>query len=131
MLICRSISIWEFLGLKMPRRKKNPEAVPSSPEGGNQAPIAKKEEILVQTTLVAPSAELLTEILKSATDWAKECGLREPFNLSGPTKIDYPQRGYGFNVVIQEAGDAKRLGTARFTAEGKRSLWTRDGTVGA
>lgn len=79
-------------------------------------------------------AHLSEAILKSAEVWAIECGLRGPFDLAGPDKVDYPQHGYGFVVLVSELNPYKpgarvRMGTARFTDQGERAMWTIDGSV--
>lgn len=73
---------------------------------------------------------LLKSISESADKWARECGFEGPLDVSTPTQLFYPVRGYGFLVTIREREGRGRLATAHFTAEGKPSMWTRDGMLG-
>lgn len=73
---------------------------------------------------------LLKSISESAAQWARECGFEGPLDVSPPTQIPYPRHGYGFLVTIREKENRGRLATAHFTADGKPSMWTRDGMLG-
>jgi hypothetical protein len=69
------------------------------------------------------------EVLRAtAIQWATECGLRPPFTVNGPEKVDYPQYGHGYVVHITEQRPGKsRMGTARLTSEGNPAFWSLDG----
>lgn len=68
----------------------------------------------------------MAEIRTKGVEWAEECGLRPPFSVSGPDRIDYPRHGHGYVVTVQEKTGKCRLGSARFTSEGVRSYWSLD-----
>lgn len=103
----------------------------------------KKEEETVQTApdLVAPPPqngqakaaedppELLAMIKARAVEVAKECGLREPFLLGGPDRVDYPQRGHGYIVTVKEQTGKGRMGSARFNSEGEHRYWSQDSLI--
>jgi hypothetical protein len=69
-------------------------------------------------------------ILLDAIEWAKECGLRGSIHADGPTRVDFPQRGHGYWVQLRERTGQQQMGTARFTADGRRAMWTLDGKGG-
>jgi len=104
------------------------------------APEQKKEEKTVQTApdLVAPppqngqtqdTPEFLATIKARAVEVAKECGLREPFLLGGPDRIDYPQHGHGYIVTVKEQAGKGRMGSARFNSEGEHRYWSQDSLI--
>ena len=73
-------------------------------------------------------------LLKSAEEWAVECGLRGPFTFTGPEKVAYPQYGFGYAVKVSEKEPAKpgakiKMGSAMFNEKGERAMWTLDGSV--
>lgn len=96
-----------------------PLVVPIAPDGVAPSNVVSSPEIQI-------SLEALREDGKK---WAEECGLKPPFNVQGPDRIDYPQRGYGYQMTVREAGGKQRLGSARFTSAGVRSYWSIDGIV--
>ena len=73
--------------------------------------------------------ELLARIRQDVVEWAKECGLRPPFNVSGPDRVNYPRQGHGYAATIKEETGKARMGSARYTSTGDRSYWTIDGLV--
>lgn len=64
-----------------------------------------------------------------AESMARECGLKGDLLLVGPERVEYPQHGHGYVVVVREKNGHQRSGTVRLTAEGKKSYWTMDGNV--
>lgn len=83
--------------------------------------------------LPPPAPEFLATLKEDAIRWASECGLRPPFQVSGPDRVLYPEKGHGYIVTMNEIGRPKpearcRIGTARYTSEGRRGMWTIDGT---
>lgn len=73
-----------------------------------------------------PSME---DIRNAAVSWATQAGLYPPFNVNGPERVDFPQHGHGYQVVIREEAGKQRMGTAKFTSEGKPDFWQVDGIV--
>lgn len=71
-----------------------------------------------------PPAPEPAAILEKAVAWARECGLRGEIRTEGPSRVDYPQRGHGYTVLLVDA--ASQVGTARFTSAGARDMWTLD-----
>lgn len=73
-------------------------------------------------------------LLKSAEEWAVECGLCGPLHLGVPEKVEYPRFGFGYVVLVTEKDPHKpgakvRMGSARFNEKGERTMWTLDGSV--
>ena len=89
---------------------------PSSRGNGHAAP--------AEPEIAPPDPKALTA---DAISWAKECGLRDEVHADAPTRIDYPQRGHGYVVVVHERAGRGQMGVARFTADGRRGMWTLDG----
>lgn len=65
----------------------------------------------------------------NAIEWAKECGLKSPFTVGGPERVNYPRYGHGYVVTIREDTGKQRQGSARFTSDGAQSYWCLDGIV--
>lgn len=112
----------------MGRRRKRPEA---PPETQPSLPLDKEPENEVPTfpspAVPKPDPQ---KILKSAEEWATRNGLKGPFTLTGPEVVSYPRSGFGYLVLVHENNGQARLGSARFDAAGKRSMWTMDGVYG-
>lgn len=81
-------------------------------------------------SIVQDDPAFLARIRECAVAWAKRCGLRPPFTVTGPERIAYPKDGHGYTVLVQEATGRQRLGTARFSSTGQETYWTVDGIVG-
>lgn len=114
-------------------RRKKKEERPDTAAAKAVPGAATDGQMLIQMPMKAEPS--LDEIRTRAVQWAKECGLKPPFCVSGPERVDYPQRGHGYAVQIREErpdmDNAKcRLGTARFTADGEPAMWTIDGITG-
>jgi len=92
-----------------------PDLIPPPPQNGQ----AKAEE----------SPAFLAAVKARAAEVARECGLKEPFLLTGPDRVDYPERGHGYIVVVKEETGRQRMGSARFDAEGQHRYWSLDGIV--
>lgn len=58
--------------------------------------------------------------------WAIEAGLKDPVDVSEPTKDEYPRRGYGYVFSVREKEGKQRMATARYTKGGSRSFWSMD-----
>ena len=69
----------------------------------------------------APSAP--PGLREDALAWAAECGLKGPLAPEGP--VASPLEG-GWAVNVREMIGRRRVGTARYDAAGKRSMWTMD-----
>lgn len=65
-------------------------------------------------------------MLADAVKWGSENGLKEPVNAVGPSRVEFNLSGYGFVVVLKETSGRGRMGTASYTATGKRSMWNLD-----
>lgn len=83
-----------------------------------------------------PKAEPVPEVIVSldavredGIQWATECGLKPPFTVNGPEREDFRVQGHGYTMTISEQTGKGRLGTARYTHQGKRSYWSIDGIV--
>ena len=79
-----------------------------------------------QQAHVEESPALMATIKARAVEVAKECGLKEPFLLGGPDRVDYPVRGHGYVVTVKEETGRGRMGTARFNSEGEHRYWSQD-----
>lgn len=102
-----------------PQKPAPPPEVPSEP-----AFFAPQDG--VATAVPEPPSPSMDALLKAAITWAQECGLNGPFNVTGPERVDYPRHGHGYAVTVKEQTGKGRMGTARFTAEGKTSYWSMD-----
>lgn len=71
----------------------------------------------------------LDAVREDGIKWAMECGLKPPFLVSGPEREDFPKHGHGYTMTISEQQGKGRLGSARYTHQGKRSYWSIDGIV--
>lgn len=124
----------------MARRKKKEEPSPApavapestAPKNGQMmlSPAAPAQPPIGPAEPPPPPAPppSLDEIRAAAVEWATRSGLRPPFTVTGPDRVDFPQHGHGYLVLIQErTGKRCRLGTARFTSEGQPSYWSIDG----
>lgn len=114
----------------MARKKKEekPFMTPAAPIGG--VPVNGKMEIHEPPPAVVKPPSM-DQIIKAAAQWAESCGLKPPFDIAGPAREDYPRHGHGFVVKIQEQSGRRTMGTARFAEDGKPSMWTVDGVMGA
>lgn len=83
-----------------------------------------------ESSVVPENPAFLAQIRERAIAWAKRCGLKPPFTVTGPERVEYPQEGYGYTVLVQETTGKERLGTARFSSTGRETYWTVDGVVG-
>ena len=135
----------------MGRKKKVVEAPKTEEQKLEEAkPEERKEDVvtLKQMPLVAPdlpTGEIKATVIPMFPEpekpvsldwlrdegkkWAEECGLRPPFMLTGPDRVDYPRYGYGYSMTVKEETGKGRLGTARFNQFGERSYWSIDGIV--
>lgn len=98
-----------------PRKRKPPAPVPLV------VPIAPGEK--------EPGAEPeppMSLIRTRAVACAIECGLDKDLDVGEPQRVDYPQHGHGYMVTVQERGAKRRMGTARFDAQGRLAYWTLD-----
>lgn len=113
----------------MGRKKKGgPEAPPPAAPAAAPPPQAPTEPPPQAPAEKPPEPEPdMEEILKDAERWAAESGLKPPFMLTGPERTPYPQRGHGYMVTVHEKAGRCRMGTARFSSSGRRSMWTIDG----
>jgi hypothetical protein len=93
-------------------------AAASAPANGNGSP----RPLLAETDLTA--------VLAAALDWSAECGLKGDIDAQGPERENYPREGHGWVVTLRERTGERRLATARFTSDGRRSMWTVDGKGG-
>jgi hypothetical protein len=64
--------------------------------------------------------------MDEAVRWAIDAKLTPPFDVSRPERVDYQGSGYGYQIVIREQAGKCRIATAKFSADGSRSLWTMD-----
>lgn len=71
----------------------------------------------------------LDKIRVEAIEWAKGCGLKPPFTVNGPERVDYRKEGHGYVVTIEEETGKQRLGSARFNSNGTPTYWCLDGIV--
>lgn len=71
----------------------------------------------------------LDKVREEGIRWAEECGFKQPFNVQGPDRVNYPRYGYGYQMTVKETMGKGRLGSARFTSSGVRSYWSIDGIV--
>lgn len=95
-------------------------------------PEVKAPEVEAPPSNVVTAPEIpvsLDAIRDDAVAWAVECGFKGDFMVNGPDRVDYPQSGYGYVVVIKEQTGKQRMGSARFTSAGVRSYWSIDGIV--
>lgn len=123
----------------MSRRKKKEAAAPVTPQEtpapANGTPLfpdvpAPAAAAPVRTPPQPPSPPSMDTVKQQAIEWATKCGLRPPFAVNGPEKVDYPQWGHGYVVHLQETLPTNgrcRMGTARFTWDGTPSYWSVDG----
>lgn len=81
--------------------------------------------------IVPDHSVFLVGTRERAVAWAKRAGLKPPFTVTGPDRVNYPEKGHGYVVLIQEETGKRRMGTARFTSSGNESLWTVDGVMGS
>lgn len=106
------------------------QALPSASTNGQPSPPAATADAPPPAAAPPPDPPRpdFDELLKSAREWAVECGLKPPFTMNGPEEV--PCRLYGRNyvVTVHEDGGKNRMGTARFNSEGRRAMWTIDGT---
>ena len=117
----------------MGRKKK---AVPASAPGADAPPPAAPPvpQAAPAAALAPPSdnghsketPEFLSGILNNAGAWAEECGLKKPFDLSGPDRVNYPRHGHGYVVTVKEQSGKQRAASARYTSEGVRGYWSVD-----
>jgi hypothetical protein len=120
----------------MAKKKKGPAQKDPEPP---KAEAPGKEPTMTQQLIETPpqngaaqpveSPEFIAGIKAKAADIARECGLREPFLLTGPDRVNYPVRGHGYVVVVKEQSGKQRMGSARFNAEGEHRYWSLDGIV--
>ena len=103
------------------------QALPSAPPNLN--PPAAPAPLPPSDFAKIESPAFLEKIRASATLWAKECGLKPPFIVSGPERVDYPKKGHGYVVTIKEETGRQRLGSARFNSNGAPTYWSLDGIV--
>ena len=63
---------------------------------------------------------MVTKIMVRALAWAKECGMVE-----SSIEVENPRpEYYGWTVIVKDEKDGKRRqATARFTLDGKPSMW--------
>ena len=81
-----------------------------------------------QLLIPEASKASMEAIRDKAAAWAERSGLKPPFSMTGPDRVDFPERGHGYVIVVQEAaGDSPRMGTARFDADGRPTMWSIDG----
>lgn len=67
------------------------------------------------------------QLLEDAVQWAQKCGLANQVKAAGPERIEVNGAVCGWTVSVQETAPPGRIGTARYNAAGKRSMWTLDG----
>lgn len=65
-------------------------------------------------------------LMADAIAWALESGFRGSIHADDPTRVDFPQRGHGYVIALREQTGQGQMATARFTAEGRRAMWTLD-----
>ena len=103
-----------------------------------QAPPSPPLALIPPAALAPPSSNdpakidspaFLEKVRLAAIEWAKECGLKPPFTVNGPERVNYPREGHGYVVSIREDTGKQRLATARFTSAGAPSYWSLDGLV--
>jgi hypothetical protein len=108
--------------------------VPETPSPPPSPPLA----LIPSATLAPPPPDDQSEIASPAfvekvredgIEWAKECGLKPPFTVDGPERVNYPRYGHGYVMTIREDMGKRRLGSARFTSNGAPSYWSLDGIV--
>ena len=66
-----------------------------------------------QAKIASPA--FLEKVRVDAIEWAKECGLKPPFTVDGPERVNYSRYGHGYVVTIREDTGKRRLGSARFS----------------
>ncbi len=110
-------------------RKKKKEEEPSVETSTAQAPVPVVPLPPPNGQSKTDPPEFLARIRRDVIEWAKECGLKPPFNVSGPDRVEYPRQGHGYAATIQEETGKCRMGSARYTSAGDRSYWTIDGIV--
>lgn len=98
-----------------PKKEKKAPAVPNVPA---VIPIEETSPVIS-----------MDWIQKDVMSWAKDCGMKDPLYCEGPTKENFPQRGYGFVFIVQEKVGKQKMATARYDARGRRSYWSMDGIV--
>lgn len=101
---------------------------PVAPIGGFVPTNGKLEIHEAPAAAIQPPS--MEDVRKAAVQWAEASGLKQPFVVAGPVKESFPRHGHGFVVTIQEQSGRRTLGTARFTEDGKPSMWTVDGVMG-
>jgi hypothetical protein len=102
-----------------PRSPPSPPVAPASPAPIPFPPPRDPEKV--------DSPEFLETIRVKATQWAQECGLRPPFTVGGPERVNYPKQGHGYVVTLRENEGKERLGSARFSSSGAPTYWSVDG----
>jgi hypothetical protein len=81
----------------------------------------------IQVKIESPA--FLEKVRSDAIEGAKECGLRPPFLVDGPERMNDPRDGHGDVLTIKEEAGKQRLGPARFNSDGARTYWSLDGIV--
>jgi hypothetical protein len=104
-----------------------PQAQPSAPP--ISTPPAAPAPLPTSDPTKIESPAFLEKIRADATLWAKECGLKPPFIVNGPERMNYPKMGHGYVVTIKEETGKERLGSARFNSNGAPTYWSLDGIV--
>src|SRR6266852_2725735 len=108
--------------------------VPSGPQAPTSAPLPAIPRAALEPPPPGDQAKIaspafLEKVRVDAIEWAKECGLKPPFAVDGPERVNYPRQGHGYVVTIREDTGKRRQGSARFTSEGAPSYWSLDGIV--
>lgn len=106
---------------EQPQTPPSPPLAPTSP--GALALPPPKERARIETPA------FLEKICADAIEWAKECGLKPPFRVNGPDRVEYQREGHGYVVTIKEETGKQRLGSARFNSNGTPTYWSLDGIV--
>jgi hypothetical protein len=75
------------------------------------------------------SPAFLEKVRRDATLWAQECGLKPPFTVNGPERVNFSKGGHGYEVTIKEDSGKQRQGSARFNSKGASTYWSLDGIV--
>lgn len=94
--------------------------------------IARMPLVVPDTDQTPDLLDLETGTLRiKAAEWAaREHGLRAPFEVSEPERVEFPG-GYAFTVTVRETephpGTGKRrAGTAQFDRTGRPVMWNLD-----
>lgn len=123
---------------KQPEGAKPPEQIPlfiaEEPPVPPLPPPAQAQLAALGTTPTGAKAKIespvfLEKIRVDAIEWASECGLKPPFMVNGPDRVNYPRYGHGYVLTIKEETGRERLGSARFNSDGARTYWSLDGIV--